>query len=151
LGREDLDRAVAEERGVVEVEADAERLGELAGAVAELLEVVDAAALAHEVDAVDGLESADEHGRPHALPLRHRVEQRVDAVRAVHVRPARRAKQHARAAGEADEGMAGGLLLVIALHLHDPAGRGAVAHGAADQIARDLVDGAVVEVARHET
>ena len=48
-----------------------------------------AAPLAHQVDAVDRLERPDQHGGAHALRLADRVQQGVDAVRAVDVGAAR--------------------------------------------------------------
>src|SRR5204863_5538006 len=55
------------------------------------------------------------------------------------------------ARGQPHERVTGGLLLVVALHLHDPAGRSAVADRTTDQLARHLVHRALVEVASHET
>ena len=52
-------------------------------------------------------------------------------------------------AGEPDVRVAGGLGLVVGLGLDDHAGRLAVAQDAADEVARDLDDAAVVERAVH--
>ena len=49
----------------------------------------------------------------------------------------------------ADEGVAGGLGLVVGLGLDDHARRLAVAQDAADEVARDVDDAAVVELAVH--
>ena len=53
---------------------------------------VEAAARAHEVEALERLERADQHGGAHALGLRDGVQQRVDAVGAVDVGAARAAR-----------------------------------------------------------
>ena len=70
---------------------------------------------------------------------------RVDPVRAVHVGDARRAEQDARARRDPGVRMARRLLLVIALHLDDPAGALAMPHDAADEVACDVVHGPRVE------
>ena len=73
--------------------------------------------------------------------LADRVQQRVDAVGAVDVRPARRAEEDVRARRDADVGVAGRLGVVVGLGLDDHARRRAVAHDAAEHVAGDLHDG----------
>ena len=82
-----------EQVGAVELEVDAQRLGQLARARAELLDALAAAARAHQLDALERLERPDQHRRADALGLADGVEQRVDAVGAVHVGDARRPEQ----------------------------------------------------------
>jgi hypothetical protein len=84
------------------------------------------------------------------LPLRFgdRVEQAVDAVREVDVGAAGRPEEDLGPLGEADVGVAGGVVGLVALGLDDGAAAAFVEEGAADQVAGDLVDRAVVEVAR---
>ena len=103
------------------------------------------AAPPHQLQTRDRLQRPDEHRRPHPLGLADGVEQRVDAVGAVHVGAPGRAEQRRRAPGDPDVGVAGGLGLVVGLGLDDHAGRLAVAQHAADEIARDLDDRATVE------
>ncbi len=147
LALEQLDRPV-DQRAGVEGQPDPERLCELARARAEVLEARRPAALAHLLDAVDRLERADQHRGPHPLLLRHRVQQGVDPVREVDVGAARRAEQGARARRDAREGVAGRFFHVVALGLDDAPRRGPVPYDAAEQVARHVVDGAGVEVAR---
>jgi hypothetical protein len=52
-----------------------------------------------------------------------------------------------RTRGEAGEGVAGGLCLVVALGLDDPPRGGAITEDAPDEVAGDVVDRAVVELA----
>ena len=129
----------------VQRQPDAERLRELAGARAEVLVACHAAATAHELDAVHGLERPDQHGRPDPLLLGHRVQQRVDPVGEVDVRPAGLAEQRLRALGDARVGVAGGLLHVVALGLDDAAGGLPVPHHAAHEVARHVMHRAAVE------
>ena len=148
-GRRRLDRHRPDRKvGRVVLERDAERLCELARARAQVLEPLEAAALAHVLDALQRLERAEQHRRPHALGLGHGVEQRVDPVRAVHVGAPRRPEQRRRALGETDVGVAGGLGLVVGLGLDDHARRVAVPHDAAEQRPGHLHHGAVVERVR---
>ena len=128
-----------------EPERDRQRLRELARPRAELLAARTPATAPHQVQPLDRLERADQHGGPDALRLANGVQQRVDAVRAVDVRGPRRAEEVLGARGAAAEGVTGRLLLVVALGLDDAAGGAAVCDGAADQIARDLVHRARVE------
>ena len=90
LAGADRDRAV-DQRRVVLGQLDAHRLGELARAVAGSPR---AAARAHLLEALQRLQRADQHGGADALGLTHGVQQRVDAVGAIHVRRAGRAVQH---------------------------------------------------------
>ena len=106
------------------------------------------APLAHQLDPVERLERADQHRGADALRLADGVEERVDPVGAVHVGAAGRAEQRRRARREADERVAGRLAVVVGLRLDDHAAGAGVRDDAADEVARDLEDRAVVEGAR---
>ena len=82
-----------------------------------------------------------------ALRFGDRVEQAVDAVGEVDVGVAGRAEQDPGALGEADVGVAGRIVGLVALGLDDGAADALVEQGAADQIAGDLVNRAIVKVA----
>jgi len=71
----------------------------------------------------------------------------VDAVGEIDVGEAGRAEEDPRALGQADVGVAGGVVGLVALGLDDDAAAAFVEEGAADQIAGDRVDRAVKEVA----
>src|SRR3712207_1668788 len=114
--REDPHRPRVQSAHVV-VQADAERLRELARPRAELLHAAHAAPCAHVVHAGDRLERAHEHRRADALGLADRVEQRVDAIGAVHVRAPGRPEQHVRARSEAGVRVARRLAVVVGLRL----------------------------------
>ena len=145
LGRQDQER-VAGEVGAVLAEADAERLGQLARARAELVGRVAAAAPgAHLLEPARRLEGADQHRRRLALGLGDEVEQAVDPVGEVDVGAARRAEEGLGPRREAGEGVAGGVVALVALGLDDRAAAPLVEEPAADQLARDLVDGALEE------
>jgi hypothetical protein len=106
--RLDADRTV-EQRGPVEVEADAERLGELARPVAQLRVARDGAAGAHDLDPVERLQGADEDGGAGVLVVADGVEQGVDAVGAVDVSDPGRPEERCRARREPGPGVRGGL------------------------------------------
>ena len=125
----------AVEVGAVEVELDAERLRELARPRAEVLDALEAAARAHQLDPLERLERPDQHRRADALRLADGVEQRVDAVGAVDVGAPRRPEQDVGARRHADVGVAGRLGVVVGLGLHDHARGVAVADDAAEQVA----------------
>src|SRR5207253_1904920 len=72
-------------RETVELARHAERLAETARPAAEQAWVVEAAPLAHRIDAVRRLERAHEHRVGHALVLADEVQAPVDPVRAVYV------------------------------------------------------------------
>ena len=92
-----------EQVGVVVVELDVERLGQLARAAAEVLCPLQSAPGAHDLEPLERLQRADQHRGADALVLADRVEQRVDAVGAVDVGARRRAEQDARARRQPDE------------------------------------------------
>ena len=143
--RRDRHRAGAGERRVVLRQLDAECLRQLARPRAELHSGVEAAPRTHRLDAVEWLERADQHGGTDALRLADRVQQRVDAVGAVHIGTAGRAEQRPRPQRETGERVAGRLAVVISLRLDDHAARAGVRDDAADEVARDLEDRPVVE------
>ena len=119
-----LDRGSARRAATVPLRSrlDAERLRELARAVAQVLVALDAAARAHQLDAVERLERADQHRGAHAHRLADGIEQRVDAVGAVDVGDAGRAEEGLGARRDADERVAGRLGVVVGLGLDDHAG-----------------------------
>ena len=133
------------DRGPVQVQPDAERLGQLARSRAEVLGPLESPPRAHEVEALERLERADQNRRAHALLLADRVQQRMDAVGAVHVGVAGRTEQHARARGQPGVRVAGRLRLVVGLRLDYPPGGAAVREHAADEVLGDLEDRAGVE------
>src|SRR5439155_82598 len=103
------------------------------------------------LDARERRERPDQHGRTHPLGLADGVQQRVHSIRAVHVCAARRAEQRLRARRQPGERVASGLALVIGLRLDDHARRATVFDRAADQLARDLENGTIVEVSRQRS
>lgn len=122
-------------------EGDADRLGELAGTVAEI--AVGAgrrAAFAHRLEAGGRLQGPHQHRRRDALGLADEVQQAVDAVGEVDVGAAWRAEEDAGALGEADVGVTGGVGLLVALGLDDRAADAAEEEAAANQLAGDSVD-----------
>jgi len=128
--RQQLDRAVLQ-RGAVQVQPDAERLGELARPRAEVLRALEAAPRAYAVEPLERLQRPDQHRGAHALVLRDRIQQGVHSVRAVDVGGAGAAEQHARPVREPRVGVAGGLALVVGLRLDYAAERVAVSNQAA--------------------
>jgi hypothetical protein len=70
----------------------------------------------------------------------------VDPVGEVDVGDARRPEEDPGALGEADVSVAGGVVGLVALRLDDDSAAALVEEGAADQLAGDRVDRAVVEV-----
>ena len=108
----------------------------------------EATALAHEVDPLGRLERPNEHGRADALTLGYRIQQGVNAVRPVHVCKPGLSEQRSGTRRHTGEGVAGRLLLVVALDLDDAAGGVAVAHHAADEVPRDVVHRPVIEAPR---
>ncbi len=145
--RLDLDRAFGQ-KAAVELQADLQRLRELAGTGAQVLWARQAAPLSHQLESLQRLQCPDEHRGSGSLVLAHGVEQSVDPVRAVHVGHTRLAEQRVGARGEADVGVAGRLGLVVALGLDDSPGRRAVAQDAADEVARHVVHRASEEGGR---
>ncbi len=140
----ELERRLQQAGAVVE-ELDADRVGELAGARAQLREPVAAAAGAHPVRPPPGLESADQHRCGLARWLAHGVQEAVHPVGEVHVRDPRRAEQGRVSPGAAGVGVAGRVVGVVALGLHDHPADPVEPQTAPDQIAGDLVDGAIEE------
>lgn len=131
---------VAAEVGLVVGEADPQRLGQLAGAGAELDVGPLAAALAHRLQAVRRLQRPDQDRGGVPLRFGDRVEQAVNAVGEVDVGAAGRAEEDPGALGQADVGVAGGVAGVVALGLDDRAPAAVVEERAADQVAGDRVD-----------
>jgi hypothetical protein len=95
---------------------------------------------------VGRLQGADQDGG--RLPLRFGdgVEEAVDPVGEVDVGEAGRAEEDARALGQADVGVTGGVVGLVALGLDDDAAPAFVEEGATDQVAGDLMDRAVEEI-----
>ena len=103
---------------------DAERLGQLAGPRAEVPSRGTRSPIRPRRARISSiprerLERADQHRRADALGLADGVQQRVDAVGAVHVRVPRLAEQGLRARRQPDERVTGGLALVVGLRLDD--------------------------------
>ena len=116
------------------VQLDAERLGQLARARAEILEpLAPAAALA--ISSIPSQGSSARISTPAPIPSGSddRVQHRVHAVGAIDVGAAGRPEQRQRARRAPDEGVARRLGLVVGLGLDDHSCRLAVAHDAADQ------------------
>ena len=137
---------IAGEIGAVRIQPDSQRLGQPPRARAELAVGPAAAPGAHLLDPMGRLEGADQDRGRLALRFGDRVEQAVDAVGEVDVGAPRRAEQRLGARREADEGMAGRVVAVIALGLDDGAAATLVEQGAADQVAGDGVHRAVEEL-----
>ena len=126
----------------------AEGLAELARAGAEGPLGADAAPRAHDVETVRRLERADQHRLGAAGLVAHEVEAPVDAVGAVDVRVARRAEHDRVPRRLPAEAVTRGILLVVGLDLDDPAADAVDEERHADQVGRDLVNGAGKESAR---
>ena len=107
------------------------------------------APLAHLIDPAGRLQRPDQDSGRTPLGLGHEVQQAVDPVGEVDVGVARRAEEDLVAGGPADVGVASGVRRVIRLGLDDHSGCVADGELAADQLARDLVHGAVEELAVH--
>ena len=135
--RREHDRPDREVAAVV-LELDVERLGELPGTRAQALEALQATPLAHQLDPLQRLERPDQHPGADPFGLADGVQQRVDPVGAIHVRPARRTEQGRCARCEAHERVARRLRVVVGLGLDDHARRACVRDHAADQVAGDL-------------
>ena len=92
----------------------------------------------HGVDAVPGLEGAEQHPRRDALLLRGDVGAEVHAVREVDVEVAGRPEEHGVAVGLAAVAVAAGIVLPVRLGLDDAPSGAAEEEGAADEVARDF-------------
>ena len=138
---------VAAEVALVVAEVDPQGLGQLAGAGAEVEVALAAAARPHLLHPVGRLQGPDQHRRRLTLGFGDRVEEAVDPVGEVDVGVAGRAEEDAGALGQADVGVTGGIVGLIALGLNDDAAAAFVEEGAADEVASDLMDRAVIEVA----
>src|SRR5690606_37735251 len=141
---------VADQVGTIELAGDAQGLGELAGAVGEV--VVAARAWtqgAHRLDAGDRLERADQHADPFAHLAAHGVGAPVHAVGEVDVHVPGLAEHGGVARGLAAVGVRGGVLgAAVGLDLDDAAGAPVVAHQQlVQQLRRDLARVAPVEAA----
>lgn len=93
------------------------------------------------------LERPDQHRRRIALGFGDGVQQAVDPVGEVDVGVARRPEEDLGALGQADVGVAGGIVGLVALGLDDDAAAAFVEQRAADQVAGDRVNGTVEKVA----
>ena len=103
---------------------------------------------AHDVELARRLERSDQNRLGAAGLVADEVQAPVDAVRAVDVRVARCA-EHDRVPGRLPaEAVARGILLVVGLDLDDPPADAVDEQRDADQVGRDLVDGAGEESAR---
>jgi len=100
----------------------------------------------HSLDPLARLKRPDQDGRANPDRLAYGVQQRVNAIRAIHVCDTRRAKQCARARREANESVAGGLAVVIGLSLNNPAGHSAVLDDAAEEITGNSQYRAIVKI-----
>jgi hypothetical protein len=98
-----------------------------------------AAAGAHLLQPQGRLQRPDQDRRRVALRLGDEVEQTVDPVGEVDVAAAGRAEEDPGALGDADVGVAGGIVALVALGLDDRAAAAGEEEPAADQIAGDLV------------
>ncbi len=139
---------VARQIGAVLGEIDAERLGQLARARAEIAVGALAAPRPHRLELSGRLERPDQHRRRLALGLGDEVEQRVDAVGEVDVGAAGWAEEDLGAIGETDVGVAGGIVALVALGLDDDPAAAREEEPAADQLAGDQVNRAIEEISR---
>jgi len=94
-----------------------------------------------------GFQRSNQDGGRLPLRFRHHVQQAVDPVGEVDVGVAWGAEEDPGALGQADVGVARGVVGLIALGLDDGAAAAFVEEGAADQVAGDLVDRALEKAA----
>jgi hypothetical protein len=147
VGRCEQER-LATEIALVVAEVDPKCLGQLARPRAELgVGLVGAAAGAHLLDPMSGLQRPDQDRRRLALGFGDRVEEAMDPVGEVDVGVAGRAEEDPRALGQADVGVAGWVVGLIALGLDDDAAAALVEERAADEVTRNSVDRAIVKAA----
>ena len=144
LGRAELER-LAIETGSVELEADAECLGQLAGARAQLAQLGPPAPGPHLLDPGDRFERPDQDRSSGPVGLADGIEEAVDPVGEVDVGASRRAEDGRRPLGQPDVGVAGRVVALVALGLDDHPAGGADAKLATDQIPGDPVHRAVEE------
>jgi len=130
------------------LQADAERLGQLAGARAELEVGPGAAAGSHRLEADGRLQGADQDRRRVSLRFGDEVEEAVDPVGEIDVAAPRGAVEDPGPLGQADVGVAGRVVAVVALGLDDRAAAAGKDQPAADQLVGDVVDGAGEELPR---
>lgn len=102
----------------VEVAGDAERLGELAGSVREM--VRSPPALLHDLPPLVRFPASEQYPGPVALPARHEVDAPVDAVGAVDIDVPGAEKHRSAAWREAPKGVRRRIRLVVGLYLVDP-------------------------------
>src|SRR4029450_8803046 len=104
-----------DEARAVQVQTDAECLGQLAGSGAQLLGPVETPARSHQLDALDRLERPNQHRRRMPFGLRDEIQETVYPVREIYVHGGRRTEQHAASGRRAAESVAGPLVGVVAL------------------------------------
>ncbi|MDX6634201.1 MAG: hypothetical protein QOF06_404 [Solirubrobacterales bacterium] len=92
-------------------------------------------------------QGTDQDGGGLALGFGDGIEEAVDSVGEIDVGVAGRAEEDSGALGQADVGVAGGVVGLVALGLDDDAPAPLVEESAADQLAGDVVDRAVKELA----
>jgi hypothetical protein len=128
-------------------EVDSKRLGQLAGAGAEVDVWLASAAGAHLLDSLGRLQGPDQDGGGLSLRFGDRVEEAVNSVGEVDVGVPGGAKEDAGPLGQADVGVAGRVVGLVALGLDDRAAAPLVEERAADQLAGNIVDRAIEELA----
>jgi len=121
---------------------DGERLAEPAWPAAEQPWVVEAPALAHQVEAVSWLERAHEHRVRNSLAFADEVQAPVDPVRAVDVGVAWRPEHRSVPLGAAAVAVTRRVLVVVGLDLDDPPAYAVDQQRDADQGRRDLMHAA---------
>jgi hypothetical protein len=141
----ELERRLGEREAVV-LAGDAERLAEPARSGGEQVRVVEAAPLAHQLEADGRLKRPDQHGRRASLLLADEIETPMDPIGAIHVCVSRRPEHGRVPSRAAAEAVRGRVVGVVGLHLDDPAADAVDEERDADQVGRDLVDAAGEEV-----
>ena len=106
---------------------------------------ITAAAPGHLLDAPTRLQRPDQHRGGSALGLADEVETGVDPVGEVDVRAPGRPEQRCGSLRQPDVRMAGGIVALVALDLHDHAANSLEQQRAADQVAGDVVHRAIEE------
>ena len=113
FGAAGVDAQVAVEQGAVVVFAgDAERLGQLAGAVAQIFQLFGFASFLHELNAGDGFKGADEDGFAFAGFAADDVQTMVHPVNKINIGAAGGSEHRRVAGGRAAAGMAAGIVMV---------------------------------------
>ena len=133
------------ERRAVQLEPDAERLGQLARARAELAQLVAARGARASVDAPARLERADQDRRGARPRARRRRSAGCGSRRRGRRRRARAGRRASRSAGSARRRRGRRVVALVALGLDDHAADAVEAQLAADQVAGDVVHRALEE------